>query len=154
MHLAGGVNLLGVKGQSSLEAVIVGGVLLALLLATSIGIIQRNSDVENFSALERDRLECTEIASKIAKIVSTKGYAETIVQGLEKTASVEKGSIVVGSISCRYAGRTWMQTGNATYAADGLDGFLIEQGKTYVLKSLALENMKGAAFCEHGQDWC
>jgi len=137
------------QGQSSVEAIIVGTVLLGLLLATFANIIQRNQDIDRFSGMEKDRQNCNSIASKITAINSSKGYSEAKMMALEEEARVENGGVVVGNASCSYTGEARRQDSETGFAEDK-PGFDLEQGVVYLVKELEGR----AVFCVHGEDWC
>lgn len=122
------------KGQAAIEIILIAVVLLGLLLATVYVIVQRNNDINRIFTIQRDSLKCDSIASTITSFASNSGYSEAIISGLEKNVRIEKGSIIVGDISCSYKGDVWLN--EATQAAGSeLSGFDLKRGESYAVKT-------------------
>ena len=122
-------------GQVAVEIILIAVVLLGLLLATAYVMVQRNNDINRISTLQRDSLKCDSIASTITSFASNGGYSEATVSGLEKNVRIEKGSVIVGDISCSYKGDVWFKE-EAEEEKSAQDGFTLEIGKEYWIKKI------------------
>ena len=118
------------RGQTSLEIMMIVVILLGLLLATAYIMMERNNDINRISTIQRDMQKCDSIASKITSLSSNRGYGKAIVTELEKDARIEKGSVIVGNISCSYKGDVWFDEIDS--AADGFD---LIKGTDYAIKT-------------------
>lgn len=151
--------MLDEKGQSSIEVIIIAVVLLGLVLATSLVMMQRNTDTNRILGIRKDTIRCQGISGIITGLNASQGYGEAKLQGLEKTVRIEKGSIVIEgdsgrSISCRYSGTAWLEEQEGQYRQD-LEGFdLVKEkmgrGVTYKVKRLDI----GVLFCDYAETWC
>lgn len=120
------------RGQTSIEIMLIVVILLGLLLATAYIMMQRNSDINRISTIQRDTQKCDSIASIITSLSSNNGYSEAIVTGIEKDVRIEKGSVKVGDIYCSYKGNVWF--GETSAQEDG--GFLLFNDQTYSIKKI------------------
>ena len=119
------------RGQTSLEIMMIVIILLGLLFATAYIMIQKSNDINRISTIQRDTQKCDNIASKITRLSSNKGYSEAIVTGLEKDVRIEKGSVIVGDIYCSYKGDVWFEETSAQY------GFVLLNDQTYSVKKIS-----------------
>ncbi len=118
------------RGQISIEIMIIIIILLGLLLATVYIMIQRNEDINRISTIQKDTQKCDNIVSTITSLSSNNGYSETVVTELEKNVRIEKGSAIVGNISCNYKGNVWFEGTSAQ------DGFWLIGKETYIIKKI------------------
>lgn len=140
------------KGQVAIEAIMIAVILLGLMLATAVLVVQRNSDATRLNELQKDNALCQKISGLIMNFNSNAGYSEARLQSSEKTARVEKSSVLVGNISCNYSGNAMLQTSDGTSPAFTQDeaGFDLEKGKTFK----ARKDLEGVVFCDVLQSWC
>ncbi len=127
------------KGQTSLEVMITAVVLLGMMLATTVTMVQRNVETERFGEIQQDLIKCQAISATISNFNSNQAYSQSILRGLEKAVHIEKGSIVTGTISCRYIGLAQKDDdGNPVTEVFTKDstGFDLGQGERYDVKKL------------------
>jgi len=149
------------KGQVSIEIVVIGTVLLALLLVTAIFMTQKNLETSRMLAIKRDNQTCQKISQTITNFNLGKDYSQTKMQALEKNIRIEKRSIIIeqsggGSISCRYSGQARLEYGTTgqLYANDS-DGFNLKKeiaGNSIIYKVKKIGF--GVVFCNYAKDWC
>lgn len=137
------------KGQAALEVIVIVVVLLGLLLATVLIMTQRNIQVNNLYAIERDRLKCDSIAAILISFSSNRGYSETKLDLLEKSVYIERGGIFVGEASCQYSGTTLKETADNVFVQD-TTGFSLETGKEHKIRTTET----GVVFCDKVETWC
>lgn len=118
------------RGQTSIEIMMIVIILLGLLLATAYIMVQKSNDINRISVIQRDTQKCDNIASKITRLSSNTGYGKEIVTGLENEVRIEKGSVIVGNISCSYKGYVWLGEDDAQ------NGFWLLKNKTYSVKKI------------------
>lgn len=158
------------KGQNTLEIIIISIILLGLLLTIALIMVQRNADTERIATIQRDTIKCHHLSSIITSFNSNQAYSQRSLIGLEENVLVAKGSIVIGEISCRYAGNASEQKGpgNASEQtpAESFNpddtGFTLERerdygsgpvGVIYKVKKIG----GGVIFCDQtntANDWC
>ena len=119
------------RGQSSIEIMMIVIILLGLLLATAFIMVQKNSDINRLDTLQRDMQKCDRIAATITSFSSNDGYSEAIVTGIEKNVRIEKGSVIVGNISCSYKGDVWFDGKSAEDEA-----LWLIKDQTYFIKKI------------------
>ena len=118
------------QGQTSIEIMMIVIILLGLLLATAYIMVQKNNDINRISIIQRDTQKCDSIASKITRLSSNTGYGKEIVTNLENNVRIEKGSVIVGNISCSYKGDVWFGETSAQEGFDLLKGGIYSVKKT------------------------
>jgi len=138
------------KGQTAIEVILIAVILLGLMLGTAVISVQRNIEANKLAAIQRDTVKCQGIASTITNFNSAELYSKTSLQGLDKIVRVEKGSLVIGSVSCRYIGSASIQTSAVPDYDDDETGFDLLVGKVY---SITKED-QGVVFCDKSQAWC
>jgi len=151
------------KGQNTLEVIIIAIILLGLLLTITLVMVQRNSDTERITSIQRDTLKCHHISSIITNFTANAAYSQGKLMGLEENVFISKGSIVIGEISCRYSGNASEQINEESYKNDYDTGFTLQREREYagsdpvgVIYKIKKEGDK-VVFCDQtdpDNDWC